>query len=304
MGAEPDPREVRDLGLDVFTDPEDRRAGGEGQPAERVDAGGPTMAEGRRARNEPVETMFVLSEALPVIPAKLVRRILRAEYVDMAELLKDNMEAERRRMQAEGGGTHPHFSGRQSRREVPDILSWLQCFGLYAAVVSSRFPEKTKELLAYQTLMITEARRCGGRGWALYDAAFRQQMVSFETTNFAKINQSLYATTFLAYGGPKRKFCPDCMMADHSQEECALNPNRVAPAPHALEGPGGGRVRAQDVNRRSRRERPGPCFAWNEERCTFVRCRYDHVCAICGGDHRKAQCKERRREHNSGAHGK
>ena len=36
-------------------------------------------------------------------PGKLVRRILRAEYVDMAELLKDNIEAERRRLAAEGG---------------------------------------------------------------------------------------------------------------------------------------------------------------------------------------------------------
>ncbi len=40
-----------------------------------------------------MEGPFVLSEALPVVPSKLVRRILRAEYVDMAELLKDNMEA-------------------------------------------------------------------------------------------------------------------------------------------------------------------------------------------------------------------
>ena len=38
---------------------------------------------------------FILSEALPVVPAKLVRRILRGEYIDMAELLKDNMEVER-----------------------------------------------------------------------------------------------------------------------------------------------------------------------------------------------------------------
>ena len=30
---------------------------------------------------------FVLSEALPVVPAKLVKRILRGEYVDMSELL-------------------------------------------------------------------------------------------------------------------------------------------------------------------------------------------------------------------------
>lgn len=50
-------------------------------------------------------------------------------------------------------------------------------------------------------MMIREVRRCGGRGWLLYDAAFRQQVVSFEAVDFSKINQSLYSTTILAYGG-------------------------------------------------------------------------------------------------------
>ena len=45
-----------------------------------------------------VEAPFVLSEMLPVVSAKLVRHILRAEYVDMAELFKDNMEAELQRV--------------------------------------------------------------------------------------------------------------------------------------------------------------------------------------------------------------
>lgn len=35
---------------------------------------------------------FVLGEALPAVPAKLVRRILKPEYIDMAELLHDNIE--------------------------------------------------------------------------------------------------------------------------------------------------------------------------------------------------------------------
>lgn len=147
---------------------------------------------------------MLLSDALPVVPAKLVRR-----YIDMAELLKDNIEVERRRMQAGGGGMQ-HFQGRPSRREIPDIISWVQCFGLYAAVVTSRHPEKTRELLAYQTMIVSEARRLGGRGWLLYDTQFRQQITSFDAVDFSGINQSLYATTFLAYGGGGRqKVCPD-----------------------------------------------------------------------------------------------
>ena len=79
---------------------------------------------------------FVLSEALPVVPAKLVKRILRGEYVDMSELLSDNLEAERRRALSEMGESGP----RVSRREVPDLLSWLKCFILYAAIVASQYP--------------------------------------------------------------------------------------------------------------------------------------------------------------------
>ena len=39
---------------------------------------------------------LVVSESLPVVPGKLVRKILQGEYVEMAELLKDNMEMDRR----------------------------------------------------------------------------------------------------------------------------------------------------------------------------------------------------------------
>lgn len=62
--------------------------------------------------------MFVLSEALLVVPAKLVHRILQAEYIDMSR---------------NNGSRKEEGAGRQARQEVPDILSWLQCFGLYAA---------------------------------------------------------------------------------------------------------------------------------------------------------------------------
>ena len=185
----------------------------------------------------------------------------------MAELLKDNMEAERRRMLTDSG-TQAHFTNRQTRREIPDILSWLQCFSAYAAVVSSEHPEKMRELLAYQAMMVNEARRCGGRGWLLYDAAFRQQIRSFETVDFAKINQSLYSTTFLAYGaaGGRPRFCPDCMMADHSQEECALHPSRALPVVQ-MQGMTG-RMRATES--RGKRERSGSCYTWNEGRCMLI----------------------------------
>ena len=69
--------------------------------------------------------------------------------------------------------------------------------------------------------MITETRRCGGCGWWLYDTTFRQQLTSLETADFSKLNDPLYATTFLAYG-TRRQCCPNCLLPDHLAEECAL----------------------------------------------------------------------------------
>ena len=76
---------------------------------------------------------FLLTETLLVVPAKLMRRILKGEYVNMAELLSHNLEVERRRALADYGESGP----RVGRHEVPDLLSWLKCFSLYAVIVAS-----------------------------------------------------------------------------------------------------------------------------------------------------------------------
>ena len=112
----------------------------------------------------------------------------------MAELLLDNMELKRRRDMREIASS---ACGQQpNRREVPDLLSWVQCFGMYAAVLFSSQPDKTQQLYAYQTMIVREARRCGGKGWLAYDQIFRQQ-AAVRATDWSKLNNSLYVTTFL-----------------------------------------------------------------------------------------------------------
>ena len=63
-------------------------------------------------------TPFLLGEEFPPIPAKLVAKIQKGDFMDMAELLRDNIEVERRHSK-EGASTGQRA---QSRRGVPDIL--------------------------------------------------------------------------------------------------------------------------------------------------------------------------------------
>eukprot|EP00731_Ephydatia_muelleri_P012358 Em0006g1252a len=171
-----------------------------GAPSRTTTVGGQVVGAQKVDDEVDAGTSFVLSDGLPPVPAKLVRKIVRGEFVDMAELLRDNLEADRRdagTLSSEGGGVRRTGS----RREVPDLLSWVQCFGVYIGVVASRQPEKVKQLLAYQTLIIREARRLGGRGWLAYDSMFRQQAAVLQSTDWSKLNSTLYAVTFLAQQG-------------------------------------------------------------------------------------------------------
>ena len=294
LGDEVDEAALRNLGLHNFestsTSKEDQK---DGTTAKTPEKG--SKASSQESSGAVGVGPFILGESLPVVPEKLVKKILKGDFIDMADLLKDNLEAERRRYSQEQGVGQPSYGQPPYyKREVPDMLSWLTCFSLYAAVITSKYPQKAKELWAYQAMMVSEQRRCGGRGWLLYDSAFRQQISSLEATDFSKINQSLYSTTFLAYGG-RSSFCSYCLAADHAQEDCALHPQRGVPVVRFKEA---GTPRLGDIRRK--RPRRGACFAWNEGKCSAQYCRFDHVCSKCFGDHKRVVCRLNRGESGQG----
>ena len=133
---------IRDTLRDVLKEQKDG--------AKAADVTGDILSPGGAGRGKEEEYQpFLFSDGFPPVPAKLVGKILRLEFVDMAELLRDNIETERRQgRQREAAGVP---AKQQQRREVPDILSWIQCFGIYVSVVASKFPERVSRMLAYQT---------------------------------------------------------------------------------------------------------------------------------------------------------
>ncbi len=63
---------------------------------------------------------------------------------------------------------------RHNLREVPSLLTWVFCFAQYVAVLAESHPHLVRSRLAYLCLIVHEGRKNGGRGWAEYDALFRQ----------------------------------------------------------------------------------------------------------------------------------
>ena len=290
LGGMPAAGSVDRLGLRVTGDG-DGEGGGEGEGGDEGGGSDGTTDVPPKATTSKgaVARPFILSEGLPPVPHKLLSRIQRGEYVDMAELLRDNLEAQRRSSSQPASCSSTGSNPSRSRREISDLLSWVQCFGIYIAVVTSKQPERMRQLMAYQTLMVREARRCGGKGWLAYDSYFPQQAVGDDKADWSRINQSLYAVTFIAQGErDKGRCCVLCLESDHVEEQCALYtpPPRQASYKKATE-------KSSSEGRDTGRGRGGgrmACFAWNQGDCRFPACKYRHVCVRCSSDHRISQC--------------
>ena len=172
----------------------------------------------------------------------------------------------------------------RDQREIPDLLSG---FGTYMVVITSAQSTKSKELLAYQTLIVREAWQCGGKGWLAYDTMFQQQVAGNPEVDW---NPTLYAVTFLAQSGSGRK-CVLYMESDYSKEDCALAKVKVGSLiPKMSSRQDTQQSGAEATSRLPKGKSRMVCFAWNQGECSFPYCRYQHTCIMCGGEYCIIHC--------------
>ena len=130
---------------------------GETTPGMQANVGSHRASLGGTSGRSKREGHFSLAEHFPPVPPKLVQKIQAGEFVDLAELLPDNMEMVRR-ASIEGQGQ----SQRQLRRVV-NLLTWVQRFSTYAAILGEAQPHRSRDLLAYMRLIVREANVTAAR---------------------------------------------------------------------------------------------------------------------------------------------
>ena len=137
---------------------------------------------------------FVLGEGLPILPAKLTAKILRGEFVEMHELLQDNIALKKKVAEDPNCTSHAKPSKkRELTEDVQGLLSWVECFNLFSSVLTTKYPKLDKALTAYQSTIVHEARRFGFQGWLQYDQLFRQHGAKdSETAAWGSLNSALY----------------------------------------------------------------------------------------------------------------
>ena len=142
---------------------------------------------------------LLLSPSCAPLPRKLVDKIRNGEFIDMKELLTDNIALLRQLEEVQPGSSVIHHSlggARPRLREVSSITTWVYCFLYYCAIRTDDL--YLRNLLVYARLLIREALRHGGTGWLEYDKIFRQQAAADPSVDWSALNPSLLASTILS----------------------------------------------------------------------------------------------------------
>lgn len=121
---------------------------------------------------------LILSPALDPVPHRLVQRIQSRQFVELRELLADNMTLRQRYDAAIGFLPISLLPSAGPRyREISTLLQWVYCFNLYMAVrTSDPVTRDMFSLLTYSCLIMREAMCHEGSGWLQYDRTFRRQI--------------------------------------------------------------------------------------------------------------------------------
>jgi hypothetical protein len=232
---------------------------------------------------------------------KLVDRIISGQYVDFAEL-----PPAKGRMRSLPNAEEGHIviiraedlAG--SKKMIPDLATWLQCFCIYAAVHE---PARTKSLLAYATIIAKASLKYSWPSWVVYDQNFRQEVTDSGNKDWARVDPSIYTQCFTSAAISTEGWCRFCQSVDHSSEMCPVK---------ASQSGSGGFTSASTFSKRPgeqhsmpNRKRAAPhsvnqiCKKYNQFNgdCKFGEaCIYQHRCKLCDKPgHLRGRCTENKR---------
>ena len=137
------------------------------------------------------------------LPAKLVKRILDLEFVEMSDIMTD--------VELPQTPGRPTTSG---RLPVTDISIWVEKFSVLAAILVTRFPEKAAELFAYQAYIVRAERNYEGNRWVVYDRQYRREALSRIDLNWSMPDSRLYNDAFTGRAKAIAR-CAYCLQEDH-----------------------------------------------------------------------------------------
>lgn len=210
---------------------------------------------------------FVVGPGYAPIPHKLVVKITSGQFIDLADLLGDNIRALESEPHAFLDGKLVVATSKKRVSEIADITTWLEAFTLYSLVLCKTYPHRWNDLTLYKLLILKTARQFPGQAWLSYDVAFRREAAASGLSDWSRMNPDLYNFHTRSTGHPSRPMT------------AVASAPALPPRQHQF------------------------CHSWNEGMCRwpFGRCRFRHSCQACEGNHPKSSCPflSEKRHHRS-----
>ena len=156
---------------------------------EKLGAGG-----GLQGSAQPARAQISIGPGLTSLPARLVEDIQANKYIDFADLPPAKGRSRQPTPMLEGQVVLVQAADlMQSRRVIPDLATWTQCFGLYMAVITKSQPDRVPELLAYQSLVARASQKYKWPAWVVYDQNFRSEMAGKTDQSWANVDPGINA---------------------------------------------------------------------------------------------------------------
>ena len=155
----------------------------------------------------------------PPVPKEIVAQIREGKYVNFQELLPENLVKE--------NANSKKFVDETER--VDDVTKWTDCMATYIAVFTCDYPNRIRDLLAYQGIITRLYRECQDkRAWQRYDVAFRRKASQNGLNDWSKVDENLW---IMASSRDARRavLCKACLSLAHDQASCPLNPEEESP---------------------------------------------------------------------------
>lgn len=170
----------------------------------------------------------------------------------------------------------------QRRGQFTDILLWTECYATLVAILSSRFPEKTAQFMAYLKTIVKAQRTFTGEGWVTYDACYRRKAALTKSLDWGVVDFTLYNETFTGRAKALPR-CRYCLSEHHISANCVYAPESQNVA--------------AVVTRPSTKSQNQLCQVFNTRggnRCYFNPCKFSHLCSECRGNHPLSNCRRAR----------
>ena len=214
-----------------------------------------------------------MGEGLLLIPEKLVKKIIKLEFIEMYELLPEFWLRDEEESKT--------LLGLPRRKKAPttNIFQWLQCFSAMVGVLARAYPQIVPDLMAYQATIIRCYQDFEDLHWVQYDRMYRHQVSITKDLRWGKVDATLYSKCFAEKARRRAitlRIWPGYGQSHRVDLRNSLSSVLGGNLMFSLLGPSRVTVRVTSIG---------------GSRCTYNPCKFLHVCSACRGKHPRAMCR-------------